>query len=64
MQWFKVFTSLAALYFLVQWKNEDDVLYDIVPNKHIIVSEGVDILDITVGSICNTLYHENPFLLK
>ena len=45
----------------MQWKNEDDVLYDVVPNKHIIPSEGVDILDITVGSICDTLYHGKPF---
>ena len=50
------------LYFLIQWCDTDDVLYDAIPARDVIPSEkGKDLLDLHPGDECkasffNTLY--------
>ena len=32
-------------------------VFDVIPYKYIIILDGIDILDVEVGSSCHALYH-------
>ena len=51
-----VIPNLLGKFFLVNWLDEEDDVFDVVPSKSVVPPENKNILDITAGTICRVAY--------
>lgn len=48
--------AIKGKFFLVNWLDEEDDVFDVVPSKSVVPPENKNILDITAGTICRVAY--------
>ena len=56
--------AFADLFFLVQWIEERDTIYDVIQAKNTVPPDDLDILDVKPGVMCQTSYEGRFYKVK